>query len=183
MAGEHTRGGGCGLIGLNAENLTRGDSRVKVRLESVPDKLRSGAWPSSVRVVRCPVKSGNEQDPCPMLQLCISVCRHSWGTAADKAEEGAVDGRSVCSESSGLHAAYNDWDNGMRHRKVKLIPKPSLSSDRGLQPALVKPKSLVVAGHHPAANMFLLLAHTARQANRVGNSRAPGSCQDRVRAL
>ena len=119
---------------------------MKVRLKSVPDKLRSGAWPSSVRVVRCPVKSGNEQDPCPMLPRHTSVCQHSWGTAGDKPEEGAVDGRSVCSESSGLHAAYNDWDNGMRHRKVKLIPKPSLSSDRGLQLALVKPKSLVVAG-------------------------------------
>jgi hypothetical protein len=146
LAGEHTRGGGCGLIGFNAGNLTRGDSRVKVRLKSVPDKLRSGAWPSSVRVVRCPVKSGNEQDPRPMLPRHISVCQHSWGTAGDKPEEGAVDGRSVCSESSGLHAAYNGWDNGMRHRKVKLIPKPSLSSDRGLQLALVKPKSLVVAG-------------------------------------
>ena len=119
---------------------------MKVRLKSVPDKLRSGAWPSSVRVVRCPVKSGNEQDPRSMLLRYISVCQHSWGTAVDKTEEGAVDGRSVCSESSGLHAAYNDRDNGMQHRKVELIPKPGLSSDRGLQLALVKPKSLVVAG-------------------------------------
>ena len=71
---------------------------------------------------------------------------HSCGTAGDKPEEGVVDGRSVCPESSGLHAAYNGWDNGMRRRKVKLIPKPILSSDRGLQLALVKPKSLVVAG-------------------------------------
>ncbi len=55
----------------------------------------------------------------------------------------------------------------MRLRKEELISKPSLSSDRGLQLALVKPKSLVVAGHYLAANMFLLLAHTARQANRV----------------
>ena len=119
---------------------------MKVRLKILPDKLRGGAWPSPVRAVKCPVKSGNEQDPRPMLLWYISVCQHSWGTAGDKPEEGAVDGRSVCSEPSGLHAAYNGWDNGMRHRKVKLIPKPSLSSDRGLQLALVKPKSLVVAG-------------------------------------
>ena len=119
---------------------------MKVRLMVLPNTLSGGAWPSSVRVVRCPVKSGNEQDPRPMLPRHISVCQHSWGTAGDKPEEGAVDGRSVCSESSGLHAAYNGWDNGMRHRKVKPIPKPSLSSDRGLQLALVKPKSLVVAG-------------------------------------
>ncbi len=55
----------------------------------------------------------------------------------------------------------------MRPRKGELILKPDLSPDRGLQLALVKPKSLVVAGHHLAANTFLLLAHTARQANRV----------------
>ncbi len=55
----------------------------------------------------------------------------------------------------------------MRLRKEELISKPNLSPDRGLQLTLVKSKSLVVAGHHLAANMFLLLAHTARQANRV----------------
>ncbi len=55
----------------------------------------------------------------------------------------------------------------MRLRKEELISKPDPGPDRGLQLALVKPKSLVVAGHHLAANTFLLLAHTARQANRV----------------
>ncbi len=67
-------------------------------------------------------------------------------TADDKSEEGVVDGRSVCPESSGIHAAYNGWYNEMRHRKVKLISKTIPSSDRGLQLTLVKPKSLVVAG-------------------------------------
>ncbi len=55
----------------------------------------------------------------------------------------------------------------MQLRKEELILKPGPSPDRGLQLALVKSKSLVVAGHHLAANMFLLLAHTARQANRA----------------
>ena len=71
-------------------------------------------------------------------------------------EEGAVDGRSVCSESSGLHAAYNGRDNGMRLRKEEPISKPDLSPNRGLQLALVKPKSLVGAGHQSlAAIMFI----------------------------
>jgi hypothetical protein len=48
----------------------------------------------------------------------------------------------------GLHAAYNARDNGMQHRKVKLISKPTPSSDRGLQLALVKPEFLVSEGHH-----------------------------------
>ena len=57
MAGEHTRGGGCGLIRFNTRNLTSGDSRMKVSLMGLPDTLRSAAWPSSVRAVRCRVKS------------------------------------------------------------------------------------------------------------------------------
>ena len=38
---------------------------MKVKLKTLPDKLRGGAWPSPARAVRCPVKSGNERDPCP----------------------------------------------------------------------------------------------------------------------
>ena len=72
---------------------------------------------------------------------------HSYGTARAKWEEGAVNGRSVWSESARLHAAYNGWDNGMQHRKVEPILKPNPSSDRGLQLTLVKSKSLVVACH------------------------------------
>ena len=94
---------------------------------------------------------------------------HSKGTAGEKPEEGEGHGRSVCPESSELHAAYNGRDNGLRHRKVELIPKPDLSPDRGLQLALVKSESLVSAGHHPALNTSLLLAHTACQAIRVGS--------------
>ncbi len=36
-------------------------------------------------------------------------------------EEGAGYDRSVCPESSGLHARNNGKDNGLQHRKVKLI--------------------------------------------------------------
>ena len=35
---------------------------MKARLMTLLDKLRGGAWPSPVRAVRCPVKSGNERD-------------------------------------------------------------------------------------------------------------------------
>ena len=40
---------------------------MKARLKVLPDKLRGGAWPSPVRAVRCPVKSGNDRDPHPLL--------------------------------------------------------------------------------------------------------------------
>ena len=46
--------------------------------------------------------------------------------------------------------------------------KPVLSSDRGLQLALVKMESVVIAFQNSAVNTSLLLAHTARQTTRVG---------------
>ncbi len=36
---------------------------MKVRLKTLPDKLRGVAWPSSARTVRRAVKSVNERDP------------------------------------------------------------------------------------------------------------------------
>ncbi len=41
---------------------------MMVSLKGLPDALRGVAWPTSARAVRCPVKSGNERDPCLMLQ-------------------------------------------------------------------------------------------------------------------
>ena len=52
----------CGSIEFNAGNLTKADGKMKVKLMTLPDEPRGGAWPSSARVARCPVKSGNEQD-------------------------------------------------------------------------------------------------------------------------
>ncbi len=55
----------------------------------------------------------------------------------------------------------------LQHRKMKPIPKPYLSWDRGLQPALVNMECLVTARHHRAVNTSLLLAHTARRTTRM----------------
>ncbi len=54
----------CGLIRFYTVNLTRNAGRMKVRLKVLLNKPRGGAWPPSARAVRCPVKSGNEQDLC-----------------------------------------------------------------------------------------------------------------------
>ncbi len=35
---------------------------MKDYLTGIPNEPRGGAWPASARVVRCPVKSGNERD-------------------------------------------------------------------------------------------------------------------------
>ena len=95
---------------------------MKVRLKTLPDELRGGAWPSPARTVRRPVKSGNERDPCPLLLTRpVRVGEYTVETAGAKSEEGVVDGRSVCPEYPGLHAGYNGQDNGLLHRKVASI--------------------------------------------------------------
>ncbi len=92
---------------------------MKVRLKVLLNEPRDGAWPPSVRAVRCPVKSGNEQDL--YLHLLAShfgvqaLCRDCLGNK----EEGVGNGWSVCLESSGLHARNNGWDNGIQLRKEK----------------------------------------------------------------
>ena len=96
------------------------------------DLLRGGAWPSSARAVRRSVKSDNERDPCCQLQFSLPRGKHSGETAADEAEEGVGNGRSVCPESPGLHADYNARNNGLQHREVKPILKSALNSDRAL---------------------------------------------------
>ncbi len=50
--------------------------------------------------------------------------------------------------------------------------KAGLSSDRRLQPACVKPESLVIADQHAAVNTFPGLVHTARHTTRVCNTRS-----------
>ena len=50
--------------------------------------------------------------------------------------------------------------------------KVALSSDRGLQPDLVKPESLVIADQHAAVNTFPGLVHTARHTTKAGNTRS-----------
>ena len=93
---------------------------MKVSLKGLPDEPRGSAWPPSARAVRCPVKSGNERDL--RLQLLTSKFweRAHCEDCPGNGEEGAGYGRSVCSESSGLHARNNGKDNGMQLRKEKL---------------------------------------------------------------
>ena len=55
--------------------------------------------------------------------------------------------------------------------------KMYLSSDCRLQPACMKPESLVIADQNAAVNVFLSLVHTARQATKVGG--AQQSCRNR----
>ena len=103
---------------------------MKVKLKTLPDKLRGGAWPSPARAVRCPVKSGNERDPCLQLPPLLSgAVGRIGGTAVVNTEEGKGHGRSVCPETLGPHAGCNGNDNGFRSRKGEAIPKRYHSYD------------------------------------------------------
>ncbi len=55
---------------------------MKVMLKTLPDEPRGGAWPSSARAVKCPVKSGSERDLYPQL-LTNFVIEHIVGTALE----------------------------------------------------------------------------------------------------
>ncbi len=76
MAGEHTRGGCCGLIESNVGNITRSDGRVKVRLKILPDEPRGSAWRPPARGVNCPVKSGKlvSDTMTQRLKLTENIC-------------------------------------------------------------------------------------------------------------
>ncbi len=95
---------------------------MKVRLKILPNEPRGAAWPSSARGANCLVKSRNERDPYALLRSFPPGEEHSVRTARVKWEEGGGDGRSVWPESSGLHVAYNAYDNGRPLRKEELIP-------------------------------------------------------------
>ena len=56
---------------------------MKVSLKGLPDALRGGAWPPSVRAVRCPVKSGNERDLYQLLLTTHQRIEHIAGTALE----------------------------------------------------------------------------------------------------
>jgi hypothetical protein len=95
---------------------------MTARLMILPDEPRGSAWPPSARTVRRAVKSVNERDPCLYLLSPPMGGGHFKGTAGDESEEGAVDDRSVCSKSLGLHVDYNDTNNGLQLREERANP-------------------------------------------------------------
>ncbi len=123
------------------------------------------AWLSSARVVRRPLKCGNERNPYCVLHITRDCL-------AASGEEGGDDVKSAWPLRPGQHTSYNGKDSRSRCRKAELILKPFLSSDWGLQPAPMKSESVVIAGQQTAVNTFSLLVHTARQASEVGNARS-----------
>ena len=101
------------------------------------------AWLSSVRAVRCLVKSTNERNPYDPLPT--GKAGHSGETACVKQEEGADDVKSVWPLRPGLHTCYNGGYNETQTCEGEQIYKTSLSSDCSLQLDCMKLESLVKA--------------------------------------
>ncbi len=57
---------------------------MKISLKGLSDEPRGSAWPSSARAVRCPVKSGNEQDLHLQLLTILLRIEHIVGTAFER---------------------------------------------------------------------------------------------------
>ncbi len=69
---------------------------MKLKLMTLANSPRGSAWPSTVRAVKCPVKSGNERDP--HLQLPadpLGMPGTLQRLLGAKPEEGVGNGRSV----------------------------------------------------------------------------------------
>ena len=86
---------------------------------------------SSCREVSCQVRQRSRPTSTVAAEE-ISPRSKTLETAADKAEEGAGHGRSVCPESPGPHASCNGRHNGFQPRKGEAISKACRSWDRGL---------------------------------------------------
>ena len=115
----------------------------------------------------------NERKPCGVLPARQGG--DSDQTAGVKPEDGGDDVKSSWPLCPGLHTCYNGMDRALpgvarpcANRKIA-----PLSSDCGLQPAHMKPESLVIADQHCGGECVpLSLVHTARQATKAGGIRS-----------
>jgi hypothetical protein len=171
LTGARTSGGACGLIRRNAKNLTwarTASQRWWKHCYPAREWSRGAAWLSSARVVRCWVKSRNERNPCPVLQLIGTLRRPP-----------AISWRKVGTTSShhGLYvqgytrATMGGTDRCKPARGSK-SEKTVLSSDCRLQLACMKLESLVMAYQNDAVNTFPGLVHTARHITKVDCTRS-----------
>lgn len=138
------------------------------RLKILLDEPRGSAWPPSARTVRRALKWANERDPRLYLLLpLIEVSTIERPLAMSQRKVWATIGQ-YAPNLLGYTWATMVWTMGCNLERGSQSPKPYLSSDWGLELALMKVKSLVIAVNETAVNMSPLLALTARQARRVG---------------
>ena len=131
------------------------------------DDNKAAAWLSSARTVRCSLKWGNERNPYPVLEM-------SRGTVPIFYREGRRGRRQVSTALMPWATHILQWRITMRCKKATSSQslKFRLSWDWSLQFDSMNTESVVIANQQVAVNTFSGLAHTARQANKVGGSRS-----------
>ena len=106
------------------------------------------AWLSSVRAVRCLVKSTNERNPCRMLPP--GNAGHSSGTAGSRQRKVGMTSSQYGPYAQGRTRATMAGTEGREAARRSQPPRAGPSSDRGLQPDPVKSDLLVTAHQHSA---------------------------------
>ncbi len=71
---------------------------MKVRLKTLPDEPRGGAWRSSVRGVNCPVKSGKQLSDAMKAKLSKEFCYLAGLSRLSKEEKSKVSAKSEIKE-------------------------------------------------------------------------------------
>ena len=126
------------------------------------------AWLSSVRAVRCLVKSTNERNPYdPLPSGNAGNSDHTAGLRQRKVGMTSSQYGPYIQGCTRATMAYTERRETARWSKSHRV---CLSSDRGLQPDPVKSEALVIAGQHTAVNTFPGLVHTARQGMKAGGA-------------
>ncbi len=118
---------------------------------------------SSARVVRCWVKSRNEQ---PLSSVASSKMAPGE-TAGDNPRKVGDDVKSSCPYDLG-HTCYN----GVNKVEAKPDHKNNVSFDCGVATDYMKLESLVIADQNAAVNTFPGLVHTARHTMGVINAQS-----------
>ena len=101
------------------------------------------AWLSSVRAVRCLVKSTNERNPLSMLPA--GRAGDSWMTACLRRRKVGMTSSQYGPYAQGCTRATMAGTEGCEAARRSEPQRAGLSSDRGLQPDLVKSDLLVTA--------------------------------------
>src|SRR4026209_2260289 len=115
--------------------------RKAVEIRCPSGLYTGGAWLSSARVVRCWVKSRNERNPCPMLPAVRPGTRRRL-PGSTRRKVGMTSSHHAPYVQGCTHATMRGTE-GCDPVRGSESQKAVLSSDRGLQPDLVKSESLV----------------------------------------
>jgi hypothetical protein len=142
-----------------------------------PEPGTGAAWLSSARVVRCRVKSHNERNPC--RQLLRVMARTLARLPVSNRRKAGMTSSPHGPDAWGRTRATMAWTEGREPARGSQSQKARPSSDRRLQPASVKPESLVIAGQlHRGECVPEPCTHRPSSHERGGRPKSPVGAED-----